>query len=423
MKKNIISLKFRLHVAYLVMLLLSISSVESYAKYSIRVISHDLATTPEGEGKLEVTADGHTGPYTVFWPDNTTSLLSPIEGVTTAIKGGLSEGVQLVTIENAHGCLVEFQAIINEYNRPLLSISAFLEGPYNSTSDQMDNQLSASNYVPLIEPYSGLAYPFPENSGGSQMTTESIISQYGVVDWIVVEVHDHSGLTWARSGLLLSNGKIVDVDGVSDLELPINFSDENSYYISLHHRNHLDVKMNDPIQVGADSIYIDFSNPALNTTGQKSLHEHRVGLIAGDANYDNCVNPEDGSVTWEQRNLFGYLHADLNLDGMVNAIDRSIAANNNGVCYDFNEYSESNTNCIGSTQNIWIGPELGETWSASASNWSKGSLPTYCDDVLIPSGYKVAIHPLHPAECSTLKVEIGAELDVPVGAILNVDNL
>lgn len=413
-----------LHLLCMVVLLLTIPCLKSYAKYSIKVLTHDLSTTTIGEGKIEVTADGHSGPYTVYWSDNTTSIISPIGGVFTATKGGLTQGTYIVTVENAHGCYVDLQAVINDFNRTYISVTAFLEGPFNGNTDLMEDKLNTLGYLPLFEPYSSMGYLFPENSSGGQTTTQSVISQYSVVDWIVVELHDDFGMTWARSGLLLRDGRIVDTDGVSDLEAPETIFNGNNHYVKLHHRNHLDVKMNDPIQVANERITVDFSNPTLHTTGQQSLSENRVGMHAGDASYDNCVDAEDRAVTWNQRNLFGYLNADVNLDGVVSAQDRAIASNNEVGCYNPNESSyDSTINCVESSQNIWIGPLAGEAWNSSTSNWSQGRIPTYCDDVLIPSGNKVSINPSHPAACSTLIVELGAELDIPIGAIINVENL
>ena len=61
--------------------------------------------------------------------------------------------------------------------------------------------------------------------------------------------------------------------------------------------------------------------------------------------------------------------------------------------------------------NTWIGPSVGN-WNDAAGNWSLGSIPTDCDEVIIPLGKSVTILSGQTGSAYTLLVEDGGDLEV-----------
>ncbi len=73
-----------------------------------------------------------------------------------------------------------------------------------------------------------------------------------------------------------------------------------------------------------------------------------------------------------------------------------------------------------SSSKTWIGP-LNDYWN-NESHWNPGSIPSYCDDVVIPSGSQVKILSGNTGQGKTLDVELGAELEIPLGAELDIQD-
>ncbi len=127
-----------------------------------------------------------------------------------------------------------------------LSPKVFLQGAMTGTT--MHSNLGA--VIPMSEPYSDLNYTHV-NGGGGETTTATIMSVTGskaVVDWVVVELRaasDASSVLATRSALLLRDGTVVDMDGVSAVCFP-NIGVGN-YYVAIRHRNHLSVMTNTAI--------------------------------------------------------------------------------------------------------------------------------------------------------------------------------
>jgi len=72
------------------------------------------------------------------------------------------------------------------------------------------------------------------------------------VDWVLVELRDKNDETKvisSKSGFLLQNKTIRDVDGIN----PISFTlPEDDYYIVVKHRNHLPVMSANPVHLTAN---------------------------------------------------------------------------------------------------------------------------------------------------------------------------
>ncbi len=126
---------------------------------------------------------------------------------------------------------------------PSVSVApkVFLQGPLSA--GVMADDLRQAGLVPTTEPYTTLGYTHV--GGGGETVASARLATTGakaVVDWVIVEARDAATGTMvlaSRSALLLSDGSVVDTDGVSPVRLRgITAGD---YYIAVRHRNHLGV--------------------------------------------------------------------------------------------------------------------------------------------------------------------------------------
>lgn len=119
---------------------------------------------------------------------------------------------------------------INAYNALSIGsveLKVFLEGPFFSGS--MENTLNTGGQIPLQSPY----------TEDEQSISE--IPNNSVVDWVLVELRDKNDsdvIVEQKSALILNNGSIVDLDGVS---LPQFSKNDDDYFVVIKHRNHLPV--------------------------------------------------------------------------------------------------------------------------------------------------------------------------------------
>ncbi len=221
----------------------------------------------------------------------------------------------------------------------VLSVTILLQGPYNSGTGLISDNLVRSSLLPLTEPYTGLGYTHI-NGGGGESISSTVLATTGptsVVDWIFLELRDPSTLVdilETRSALLLANGKIVDLDGVSPVRF--NNSTNNSYYVAVRHRNHLGVMTPGALSLtNTVTAAHDFTNGSsfgnINGDAQKSLGGGKFGLFEADFNGDEQINAADRSIAWNSRNLTGYRTDDSSFNGVCDAAERSQCWNNRNL--------------------------------------------------------------------------------------------
>jgi len=202
----------------------------------------------------------------------------------------------------------------------LVQVKLFLEGPYNTSTNQMNNTIS----VPTTSPYSEDA-----------RTIASIPAD--IVDWVLLQMRLASnGFTvTSQSALLHEDGRIVADDGTTSAVS--NGGGTGDRYIVVRHRNHLAVMSAAALTLSASSsVLYDFSTGLSQYYGTDANRAKQVktgiyGMNSGDANGSGTVDASDRSSTWNGRNQSGYLNADCNLSGTVDASDRSITWNNRNM--------------------------------------------------------------------------------------------
>jgi hypothetical protein len=212
------------------------------------------------------------------------------------------------------------------------NVTANLRGPWNGVS-AMNTSLLSGGIIPLSQPYNTT----PFNYTG----TESVAAvPANVVDWVLVEHRKPaSGLasdaliatiTGREAGFLLSNGTVVETDGVTPIAIPI--TKQGTAFVTIRHRNHLGVLSNGIASNAAGTFTNDFtvlansykpagasSDPVVLLAGGGG----KYGLWLGDANKSGTVNATDVTVIKSSiaASATGYQFTDVNLSNSINATD------------------------------------------------------------------------------------------------------
>ena len=207
-----------------------------------------------------------------------------------------------------------------------LSAKVFLEGPFNATTNLMNDNLRTQNLLPTTSPY-----------GTGETVDPSVLSISGnnaIVDWVKMELRSPTNLTqtaYTRSALLQRDGDVVDVDGKS----PVSFNNAplGSYHFILRHRNHLGIMTSTPYNITAGScinhtVDCTTTTDIFNGGSALKVKNNLFMLWAGDNNQNGSIS-YNGSANDKvailqavgfatpNNSIAGYSPNDLNLDGVV----------------------------------------------------------------------------------------------------------
>jgi hypothetical protein len=198
-----------------------------------------------------------------------------------------------------------------------------LEGAYDSGTGRMRTSLQQQGLLPTIEPYTALGYQFVQG-GGEQMQASANFQQ--LVDWVVIELRDSAdptSIVYSRAALLRADGRVVDTDGFSVVDMP--WAIPGKYHVVIRHRNHLAVMTQFVFHIEPGrNPWFDLSNPQTPTVGSNAQHSQnrRTMLFAGDADGNGQVQNTDNILQWQpQVGSSGYKSSDFNLDGQVQNTD------------------------------------------------------------------------------------------------------
>lgn len=206
----------------------------------------------------------------------------------------------------------------------VVSLNAFLEGPYNGSA--MSTDLNPWN-LPLNQPYNAAPWSYPG--------TESVgaIPNANASDWILVELRDTPGGAATatpgtriarQAGFILNSGRIVSTDGISNMIFGVSVT--NNLYAIVWHRNHLGIMSAIPLTFGGGLYSYDFTTTASQAylSGQINLGGGNYGMYAGDADGNGIINMDDISIRWSsEAGNNGYHGGDMDMDGNVNNLDKN----------------------------------------------------------------------------------------------------
>lgn len=214
------------------------------------------------------------------------------------------------------------------------ALKVFLQGPYNTTDDNMNN--SINGVIPTTAANTSAYGSAPYSYAGSE---SFITAPTAAVDWVLVELRDATSAALATSstsvatvaGLLMQDGSIKATDGTSNISFE-GASISNNAFAVIKHRNHLDVMSNSAITESGGVYTYDFSTAATQAFGsnaQVELETGVFGMYAGDVNADGVLKyagaDDDQTVIFNTiggntsviNTLSGYHAEDVNMDGTV----------------------------------------------------------------------------------------------------------
>ena len=199
-------------------------------------------------------------------------------------------------------------------------IKAWLEGPYNISTDSMSTALKDNSYIPNQSPYDA-----------DPISVDTIPDN--VTDWVLVELRetaDGSAVS-SKSMFLESNGDIISTTGSAPEFPDLNVGD---YFVVVRHRNHLAIMSklaHTFVAKGGSLETLDLRNSAdvYGENGVKELEADVWGMYVGDVNNTGHISASDRNAV-RTATGFGYLATDLNLSGHVSATDRNIIKTANG---------------------------------------------------------------------------------------------
>lgn len=212
-------------------------------------------------------------------------------------------------------------------------VYALLEGPYRNGS--MSADLRLRGMIPLTPPP---MYPYDLDPNRSFIAVATIPDS--VVDWVVVEFRTQmtGGKRHYKTGFIKQDGRIVDYA----TNKPI-YVDSGTYYVAVHHRNHLAIMTQDAytfapgvasvLDMYRGGILLGGANAAklvdVSLTGSQTF-----AMIAGDTNGDGKVDRDDydklSTSSWQRRNAEEYTNADTDLNSVVTTKDANVNWNNRG---------------------------------------------------------------------------------------------
>ena len=205
-----------------------------------------------------------------------------------------------------------------------VKLQAFLSAAYIG-SNTMSTTLRNLVVIPFNSPY---------GDGASVGTMNSQVP-LGVTDWVLLELtnpNDSGDPIISKGAFIKSDGKIVDLDGMSDPQI---LGAYNPAFVRIKHRNHLSIRTLNGIDtqtpilqdftLNNNNVYLDNS---VSNTQQNPLAGGKWGLWAGDANGNGTVSYTGGThdrdaillaLSFNPNNSLTnvYNRADVNMNGTV----------------------------------------------------------------------------------------------------------
>ena len=214
-----------------------------------------------------------------------------------------------------------------------VNLKVYIEGPF--ISSVMNTTLNTEGLLPLSQPYNIPPWNYPEY--------ESVpaIPNIDVVDWILIELRETTGdastatkstVIFTKAAFLLDDGSIVDLDGISPLEMPVSFDD--NIFVVIYHRNHLNIMTSVPLSPDSGTYNYDFSTDASQvfggSAGYKDLGAGIWGMVSGNADANEVIDMDDKNNGWStEAGNSGYTQGDFNMDGEVDNPDKNESWLNN----------------------------------------------------------------------------------------------
>jgi len=141
-----------------------------------------------------------------------------------------------------------------------------------------------------------------------------------IADQITVELHNTTNYATVEYSAGLVD---LHTNGAATVSIPSAWS--GSYYLTIKHRNSIEITSSLPVDFSGSTITYDFASDPANTYGDnlKLMGEGVYGIYVGDVNQDGIIDLDD-LVSMDPDIIIGnigYLPSDLNGDGIIDLDD------------------------------------------------------------------------------------------------------
>ncbi len=237
----------------------------------------DLTVTPQWAASTELTNFDRTSCQVGLTTDNGANY-------TWGAVGAANGGDPYTRVGSGFSSIGTFAVGDYYYGGLTVNLKVFLAGAYNTTNHNMDNTLNTAGLIPTTDPY-GMG------------TSASVPS--GAVDWVKIIFRDGNSSTTLLDSVakfVNQSGQIINADGSN---MSVTGLEKGSYYISIHHRNHLPVMSASTVNLSAASPSFDFSSAlaqawadatVTSNVAMKEVESGVWGLWEGDATQDGTIS-------------------------------------------------------------------------------------------------------------------------------------
>jgi hypothetical protein len=256
----------------------------------------DLSMAPGGNVQLSGSVTGGATPYVYLWTPST-GLSNP--AISNPVATPAATTTYTLTVTGNGVCTgTDNMTVTVTSGAHTLNLQLLLEGLYNGGSS--------------------MRQAFDE-FGGPHFTSPT-------ADQITVELHaaaNYASIAYTASAVNISTS------GAATISVPAEIS--GSYYITVAHRNSVKTTTASPVSFSGATINYSFDAPAkAYGNNLKLLATSVYGIFAGNVNTDAAIDTADLNSILTSASEFasGYLTADVNGDGVVDALDMVMTDNN-----------------------------------------------------------------------------------------------
>jgi len=199
-----------------------------------------------------------------------------------------------------------------------VNLQVLFEGSFNGST--LNNDLNTLGLIPLEQPYNTAPWNY---YGAEQVTT---IPNSEVIDWVLLELRETTGdassatsdkMIFRRVAFISHDGSVVDLNGTTPFLFHASF--DKNIFLVIHHRNHLSVMMENPLQA-IDGIFdINLTDDPLKIHGEelgyKEIGADLWGMVSGDFNADGVIDLLDVAIWRADAATKGYLPSDVDMNG------------------------------------------------------------------------------------------------------------
>ncbi len=217
-----------------------------------------------------------------------------------------------------------------------LNLKLMLAGPYSSGSDTMVTSLNYKELLPLTPPdtvggKSGTPFVY-RRSADEILPADFFETHRDIVDWVIIEVRSTTTTKVDTvAGLLRKDGKVLSISGSEYVPLKVGVS-AGSYYVVVHHRNHIAIMSKSKVYLQTQSELYDFTTGTDKYYGTcaQLLKSGLYGMYAADGDFSGGIDNTDYTIydccVRDARS--GYIRTDFNMDGYVTGSDFNVLAPN-----------------------------------------------------------------------------------------------